>query len=128
MALDRVLTVLLVEDDPDMAELFQFRLGLEGYEVVVATDGVSGFLKARMTRPDLIFLDLRLPKMDGFRVLEMLRQEEGTSQTPVVILSNYGEGEFIRRGLQLGAMDYLIKSETTPSKLAEMVGNLTKTS
>lgn len=124
---DQVVTVLFVEDDPDLAAMYKLKLETDGYEVMVATDGISGLLKARIAQPDLIFLDIGLPKLDGFRVLEMLRGEEVTKQIPVVILSNYSEDPMIRRGLQLGAKEYVIKAETTPTKLAESVGAWTTT-
>jgi CheY-like chemotaxis protein len=71
--------------------------------------------------PDIIFLDIRLPKMDGFAVLEALRSGEQTKDVPVVILSNYGERELVERGLTLGALEYLIKSQTTPANLSRGV-------
>ena len=76
---------------------------------------------AREDRPDIVFLDIRLPKMDGFAVLEELRADEQTKDIPVVILSNYSEQELVERGLNLGALEYLIKSETTPAKLSKGV-------
>jgi CheY-like chemotaxis protein len=72
-------------------------------------------------KPDIIFLDIRLPKMDGFAVLEGLRGSETTRHIPVVILSNYGERELVERGLKLGALEYLIKSQTTPANLSRGV-------
>jgi len=73
---------------------------------------------ATQNPPDIIFLDIRLPKLDGLAVLEALRADERTKQVPVVILSNYSERELVERGLRLGALEYLIKSQTTPAKLA----------
>jgi CheY-like chemotaxis protein len=73
---------------------------------------------ATSSPPDIIFLDIRLPKMDGLGVLEALRNDERTREVPVVILSNYSERELVDRGLKLGALDYLIKSQTTPAKIA----------
>jgi len=68
--------------------------------------------------PDILFLDIRLPKMDGLGVLEALRKDSRTESLPVVILSNYSEGELVERGLKLGALDYLIKSQTTPARVS----------
>ena len=73
-----------------------------------------------------MFLDIRLPKMDGFSVLESLRADETLRHIPVIILSNYGEAELVERGLKLGALDYLIKAETTPSTLSRGVGKWIK--
>ncbi len=75
---------------------------------------------------DIVFLDIRLPRMDGFSVLEALRADSALRRIPVIILSNYGEAELVERGLKLGALDYLIKAETTPSSLSRGVGRWIK--
>ena len=114
---DRV-RVLFVEDDPSVAQMYKLKLELDGYDVVVAPDGEKALELARSDRPDIVFLDIRLPKLDGFGVLEALRNEPKTERLPVVILSNYSERELIDRGLRLGALDYLIKTQTTPAHLS----------
>jgi two-component system, OmpR family, phosphate regulon response regulator PhoB len=111
--------VLLVEDDQSVLEMYQLKLELDGYRVSTATDGEEGLRKAEELRPDIIFLDIRLPKMDGFEVLRRLRGQENTREIPVIILSNYGEDDLVARGLRLGAHEYLIKARTTPSSLSE---------
>ena len=113
------LKVLLVEDDPAVAEMYRYRLEVDGYQVVVAEDGETGLKKADELMPDLIYLDLRLPTMDGFAVLENLRASKRLKGIPVVILTNYSEPELVERGLKLGALDYLVKAETTPAHLSE---------
>src|SRR2546423_9589779 len=110
--------VLFVEDDPAVAEMYKLKLELDGYAVEVAGDGVLAVQMATCSPPDIIFLDIRLPKMDGMGVLEALRQDERTRDVPVVILSNYSERELVERGLRLGALDYLVKSQTTPARVA----------
>ena len=112
------LHILLVEDDPAVAGMYKLKLEMEGYRVTVAGDGEEGLRIARETRPQLIFLDVRLPKMDGMTVLEAMRGDDRTRHIPVLILSNYGEPPLIERGLRLGAREYLLKSETTPSGVA----------
>ena len=92
----------------------------------MAPDGELALKMASENPPDMIFLDIRLPKMDGLAVLEALRKSERTSAIPVVILSNYSERELVERGLKLGALEYLIKSQTTPAKLAGGVENWLK--
>jgi DNA-binding response OmpR family regulator len=116
-ARDRV-RVLFVEDDPSVAQMYRLKLELDGYDVEVATDGEKALEIARSNAPDIIFLDIRLPKLDGFGVLEALRKDPRTERLPVVILSNYSERELVNRGLKLGALDYLIKSQTTPARVA----------
>jgi CheY-like chemotaxis protein len=113
------LRVLLIEDDPAVAEMYSFRLEIDGYQVTVAPDGESGLALAIDTRPDLIYLDLRLPGTDGFAVLEKLRAQDATRALPVVILTNYNEPDLIERGRQLGALDFLVKAETSPAALTK---------
>jgi DNA-binding response OmpR family regulator len=118
---DEEVKVLFIEDDPAVAEMYKLKLELDGYTVTVAKDGEEGLQIATDSPPDIIFLDTRLPKMDGFAVLERLRSTERTAEVPVIILSNYGERELVDRGLKLGALEYLIKSQTTPANLSRGV-------
>src|SRR5579859_3507691 len=113
--------VLFIEDDPTVAQMYKLKLELDGYRVLMAKDGEEGLRLATENPPDIVFLDIRLPKMDGFAVLEALRSSEQTRDVPVVILSNYGERELVERGLKLGALEYLIKSQTTPANLSRGV-------
>jgi ammonium transporter, Amt family len=113
--------VLLIEDDEAAAEMYRLRLAADGYTVVVARDGEEGLRMASDEDPDFIYLDLRLPGLDGFEVLEQLRGAPATSQIPVIILSNYGEPELRERGLKLGALEFLVKADTTPAQLSTKV-------
>jgi two-component system phosphate regulon response regulator PhoB len=122
------LHILLVEDDPAVAGMYKLKLEMDGYRVTVAGDGEEGLRVARELRPQLIFLDVRLPKLDGMSVLEAMRGDDRTRHIPVLILSNYGEPPLIERGLRLGAQEYLIKSETTPSGVAARVRTYTEKS
>jgi len=115
--------VLFVEDDPTVAQMYRLKLELDGYQVVMAKDGEEGLRLANEVDPDIVFLDIRLPKMDGFAVLAGLRACDQTRNVPVVILSNYGEQELVDRGLKLGALEYLIKSQTKPADLSRGVEN-----
>jgi CheY-like chemotaxis protein len=110
--------VLFVEDDASVAQMYRLKLELDGYTVDVAGDGLLALEKARTTHPDIIFLDIRLPKLDGLGVLEALRGDPATENIPVVILSNWNERELVERGLKLGALDHMIKSQTTPGRLS----------
>ncbi len=113
------LSVLLIEDEKEVAELYRLKLSLDGYKVEVAEDGESGLKKALETKPELIFLDIKMPGMDGFEVLKHLRSSEVTKNTPIVILSNFDEQEMIEKGLTLGANEYLIKSQFNPAELSK---------
>jgi CheY-like chemotaxis protein len=110
--------VLFVEDDPAVAQMYKLKLELDGYKVEVAPDGEVALTMARSEPPDIIFLDIRLPKLGGLEVLEALRADPKTQAVPVVILSSHSEKELVERGARLGALDHLIKSKTTPAKLA----------
>jgi DNA-binding response OmpR family regulator len=114
-----LIDVLLVEDDPSVLEMYRLKLELDGYRVNTALDGEEGLKKAGDLTPDIIFLDIRLPKMDGLEVLRKLRAQDKTRNIPVIILSNYDEEDLVARGLRLGAHEYLIKARTTPSSLSE---------
>jgi DNA-binding response OmpR family regulator len=113
--------VLLIEDDEFAAEMYRLRLVADGYTVVVGRDGEEGLRMATDEGPDFIYLDLRLPGLDGFEVLERLRADAATRHIPVIILSNYGEPELRERGLKLGALEFLVKADTTPAQLSTRV-------
>jgi CheY-like chemotaxis protein len=109
--------VLFVEDDSAVAQMYKLKLELDGYQVEVAADGEMALEMARTSLPDIIFLDIRLPKLGGLEVLEALRADPDTQAVPVVILSSHSEQELVERGAQLGALHHLIKSKTTPATL-----------
>jgi len=110
-----------------VAQMYRLKLELDGYAVDVAGDGITALEKARTIRPDIVFLDLRLPKLDGLAVLERLRADTSTAAIPVVILSNWNEKELVERGISLGALDHLIKSQTTPARLSQRLKDWLKT-
>ncbi len=118
--------VLLVEDDAALAQMYRVKLERDGYTVRVAGDGEEALRLLAGDLPDLIFLDVRLPRMDGLTFLERLRTDDRTKNIPVVIVSNYSEEELVSRGLQLGALEYLIKSQTTPGQLSQGVPDWTR--
>jgi CheY-like chemotaxis protein len=107
--------ILLAEDDPDIAEMYRFKLEYDGFRVHLAMTGETALTLAFESRPALVLLDMGLPGMDGLQVLAALRADHRTFSLPVVILSNYDDPDVIQRGLQLGAIDYLIKTHITPA-------------
>jgi CheY-like chemotaxis protein len=118
--------VLLVEDDAALAQMYRVKLERDGYTVQIAGDGEEALTRLVNQLPDLIFLDVRLPRMDGLTFLERLRADPRTKNVPVVIVSNYSEEELVSRGLQLGALEYLVKSQTTPGQLSQGVPDWTR--
>jgi DNA-binding response OmpR family regulator len=109
--------ILVIEDDKFLRELIVQKLAREGYEVVEAIDGEEGVKKSSREFPDLILLDLILPGIDGFEVLSRIKRDERLRGVPVIILSNLGQKEDIEKGLNLGAVDYLIKAHFTPGEI-----------
>jgi len=102
--------ILVVDDDANVQRLLQYTLKQEGYDVVIAADGAEGFRLWGAEAPDLILLDVMLPKLDGYQVAAKIRSEEGTaSHVPIIMLTAEREVEQKVRGLRAGADDYLIK-------------------
>jgi CheY-like chemotaxis protein len=113
--------ILLAEDDPDMAELYCQTLGLSGFLVLIAEDGEKAIALADEVVPHAICLDVRMPRLDGLQALEGLRNNERTARIPVVMVSNYDEPDMMERAGRLGAVRFLVKLETRPAELAEIL-------
>ena len=116
--------LLLVDDDVDVATMYETQLAAQGFDVIHAHSGAEAIDRANRDAPDLIYLDLGLPEMHGFDVLQRLGDAPATARIPVVILTNYSEPELVERGRELGAHDYLIKAHTPPAVLAEATRRL----
>ncbi len=116
--------VLMVEDHPDIADLYQLKLQLDGYRVAVASDGASGLRLARSLTPDLILLDIHVPQLDGLQVLAALREDEATDEVPVVICSEDDNPQLMREAQRLGAAAYLVKAHLLPSHLSQTVSDV----
>ena len=102
-------TILIVEDEQDIRELLAYNLEKEGYATVQAADGKEGLELARSRKPDLILLDLMLPKMDGLAVCRELERDSGTVRIPIIMLTARGEDVDRILGFELGADDYIAK-------------------
>ena len=118
------ISVLVVEDDRNIAELLQMYLEKEGYAVTIANDGGQGLSKFRAIKPDLVLLDVMMPVMDGWSVCKAIRAE---SQTPVIMLTAKGETEDKINGLKLGADDYITKPFEMKEVLARIEAVLRRT-
>ena len=101
--------ILVVEDEADLATLLQFRLEKEGYEVLYAKDGREGFDKARLEKPDLIILDLMLPKVDGYWICNMLKHDKRYEHIPIIILTARAGKNEVCVGKECGADEYMVK-------------------
>lgn len=114
--------VLIVEDDRFLRTLLSEKLKQEGIFVVIAENGKDALVKMKENpRPHLILLDLLLPIVDGFDVLQHMQKDPDISKIPVIVLSNLGQEEDIRRAKALGAKDYMVKAYFTPSEIVEKV-------
>lgn len=116
--------ILLVEDDPFLLSMYNTKFELENFKVVTADDGEKGLKLALKEVPDVILLDIMLPKMDGFEVLKALRADKKTNRIPVILLTNLSQKEKVKEGLSLGADDYLIKAHFMPSEVVEKIKKL----
>lgn len=103
------LSILIVEDEQDLLELLRYNLSRDGYDVTVATTGEEALRLIRAAAPDLVLLDLMLPKMDGLEVCRTLKNRDNTAGIPVIMLTAKGEESDIVRGLEMGADDYITK-------------------
>jgi len=113
--------VLIVEDDVMLNKIYQTKLGIVGYKVFAAYDGEEGIKKMEETLPNIVLLDLMLPKKNGFEVLETVKQNIKLNHIPVIILSNLGQGDDIERGRALGADDFLVKSNVKLEMVLEKI-------
>ncbi len=115
--------VLLVEDDPFLSSLLKNRLQKEELEVILARDGEEALNLLKSTKPDLILLDLILPKKTGFEVMEEIRNDPQmqAEELPIIIISNLGQSEDINRGQELGAIEYFVKAKTSIDELVQKI-------
>ena len=114
-------TVLVVEDDVFLSQLLTNRISKAGVGVIRAADGEDGLNMLRANKPDLMLLDLILPKKSGFEVLEEMRADPELSNIPVIIVSNLGQESDIKKGRELGAVEYFVKAKTSIDGLVERV-------
>jgi CheY-like chemotaxis protein len=113
--------VLLVEDDNNLREIFQMRLQAEGYSTVVAADGEEGLAVAMKEKPDLLIVDVMMPKLSGFEMVENLRAAPETKNAKVIMMTALGQAEDQARGEKLGVIKYLVKSQVTLEDFARVV-------
>ncbi len=115
--------ILLVEDDKFLLKFFAARLKEEDFEVVLAEDGEEAVRKVKEEKPDLILLDLILPKKDGFAVLKEIKSDEKTKNIPVFVLSNLGQESDREKAKELGAVDYLVKVNFDLKEIIKKIKN-----
>ena len=116
--------ILIVEDDEFLLSMYSTKFEIEGYDVVIASDGEMGLKKAEEEKPGIILLDIMLPNMDGFDVLKRLKANRETSSIPVILLTNLSQKQDVEQGLSMGADDYLVKAHFMPSEVVDKINRL----
>lgn len=113
--------ILIIEDEAALSNILRERLSDLGYKVSVAIQGEEGWQKTKDEHPDIVLLDIILPRLDGFIYLKRLRAHKQLKHLPVIILSNLGQDSDMEQGKELGAMDYIVKSNHTIDAVIERV-------
>ncbi|HIE25849.1 TPA: response regulator [Candidatus Poribacteria bacterium] len=112
--------ILLVDDEPNFVKTVEFFLKANGYQVIVATDGQEALQKVEMFKPDLILLDIMMPKMDGLEVCQKLKSSENTLSIPVLMVTAKSQREDVTKAAQSGANSYIVK----PFNLVDLVNKI----
>ena len=115
--------ILVVDDEIYIVHILDFSLGMEGYEVLTALDGEQALEMARAEQPDLIVLDIMMPKLDGYETCKLLKADDKTRHIPVILLSAKGRHTDQKIGYEVGADDYITKP-FSPRKLVERINTL----
>lgn len=114
--------ILLADDDPLIIRMYQYKLSHDGFDIVLAFNGEEAVMRAKKERPDLILLDLMMPKMNGVEALKFLKKDVDTKNIPVIILTNLGDdSRYIELTEKIGAKDYLVKANTSLRELSNKV-------
>lgn len=113
--------ILLVEDDPLLVKMYSTKFSTDGFNVLTASDGEQGLKTALAEHPDFIILDVMMPKLSGIDMLTKLKQDPQGAQIPVLVLSNLSQEQEAKRALDLGAKEYLVKANFTPSEVVTKV-------
>ncbi|KKQ60326.1 MAG: Two component transcriptional regulator, winged helix family [Parcubacteria group bacterium GW2011_GWE2_38_18] len=118
--------ILIIEDDSFLLSMYATKFELENFEVITAEDGEKGLKVAAKEMPQIILLDILLPKMNGFEVLKTLKETPETKEIKVILLTNLSQRGEVEQGLTMGAVDYLIKAHFMPSEVVEKVKKILK--
>ncbi len=121
MATTEKINVLLVEDDSFLANIYKTKFEMEGFKISISENGEIALADVKKKKPAIILLDILLPKLDGFAVLSKLKEDKDTKDIPVILLTNLGQKDDVQKGLDMGAVDYLIKAHFKPSEVVDKV-------
>jgi len=115
-------TILLVDDDPLVSRSYERRLTAAGAQVILAANGAEGLAQLQIEKPDIILLDLMMPKMDGYEMLKKVKEDLETKDIPVIILTNLNDrSEDVEKLKELGVVKYIVKSDTSLKEIVERV-------
>jgi len=117
-------SILLIEDDPFLIDIYSKKFQKSGFDIKVADSAEKAFSELESKVPDLILLDIVLPHVDGWAILKKIKANKALAQAKVVVFSNLGQKEEVEKGLNLGAVKYLIKAQHTPSEVVKEVSRL----
>ena len=112
--------ILVVDDEPTIVRLMEFILARQGHEMIVAVNGEEALQKIKTHQPDLVLLDIMMPRIDGYEVAQRVRADPQTAALPIIMLSAKAQDEDIRRGVEVGVDEYVTKP-FTPDHLAQVV-------
>ena len=121
--MDEGKVILLVDDDLTLREMYEERFRAEGFEIIQATNGEEAIQKAREAHPNIVLLDIMMPKVNGFDVLKNIKADSELKSTPVIILTALIQDVDREQGKSLGAVDYIVKSETMPGEVIAKIKN-----
>lgn len=113
--------ILIIEDDKSLIKALGIAFSVADFSVTTVSNGLEALDKIKRSKPDVILLDILMPKLNGFSFLEQIRQNEKIKDIPVIIFSNYGGDEYIKKGQQLGVIEYIEKTSITMSELTEKI-------
>lgn len=109
-----------------ISSMYKTKFEADGFEVLIADNGASGLETAKKEKPDIVMLDVILPQLDGFSVLEEIKKDKNIKDIPVIMLTNLGTEEDKAKGQKMGAIDYLVKASLTPGQVSQKIKQVLK--
>ena len=126
MATSKDTKILVVDDDPFILDMYVIKFKEQGFQIDTATDGKMALDRIEAGKPDIVLLDVVMPKMDGFDVIKKLQEDKRPRTFKILFLTNFGQKEDVERGILMGADGYIIKAHFTPSEVVKKVKELLK--
>ena len=123
---DKKTKILLVEDDQMIVEMYKLRMEEEGFEVILTEKGSEAIELAKKEKPAIILLDIILPEIDGFSILQSIKSESATKKIPVILLTNLSQESDQQKGIKLGATGYFVKAQHTPAEIMNEIKKILK--